>query len=190
MSTEDADDAEERPWTPTREESFTEQRTLELVQIATPHRLDKLVEKHDRITRHCRCHLALWPHYPPDDSAVTAALVARSPFSVTSVHKIGSAGSGTLVRTHPPHRSALHPYRAQVRRYEEQLELLVFVSGLSAAGAEDYRAPFVDFMLEYLKHNLPSEQLPCEDFSGRERESVVVFYSEVYTPPPACRLRP
>ena len=36
----------------------------------------------------------------------------------------------------------------------EQMELLAFVTGLQVEGVGEYRGPFVDFMLEYLKHNL------------------------------------
>ena len=93
-------------------------------------------------------------------SAVKSALETRSPFAVASVVKIGAAGSRTLVSccigTH--FLRTLEPL--QVRRFEEQLEILVLVKGLNLNGSDEYRAPFIDFLLEYLKHNLSSTVHP------------------------------
>ena len=69
--------------------------------------------------------------------SVIAALSERCPFPIGDVIQTGSGVCGTLVR-----------------KYEEQIELIAFVTGLRIEGVEDYRGPFIDFMLEYLKHNL------------------------------------
>ena len=68
---------------------------------------------------------------------IVAALGERCPFPIGDVIEVGPSACGTMVR-----------------KYGEQMELLAFVTGLQVEGVGEYRGPFVDFMLEYLKHNL------------------------------------
>ena len=65
---------------------------------------------------------------------ILTALGEKCPFPVAEIFQIGAGRSDTMVR-----------------KYEEQLEVIAVVSGLSSAGCVDYRAPFIDFLLEYLR---------------------------------------
>jgi len=76
--------------------------------------------------------------------AITAALGERCPFPIGEVVEVGPSACGTMVR-----------------KYGETMELVAFVMGLQLQGVQDYRGPFIDFMLEYLKHNMDKAPNPA-----------------------------
>jgi len=65
---------------------------------------------------------------------VLHALGEKCPFPVSEMYQIGAGKADTMVR-----------------KYEEHLEVVAVVTGLSSAGCVEYRAPFIDFILEYLR---------------------------------------